>query len=79
MASKKGVVSIGEWIITFILLAIPIVNIIMLFVWSFGADVNQSKKNYAKASLILFAVIIALNVIIFAVSGPSLIIMLRNA
>ena len=71
MATKKGVVSIGEWIITFILLAIPLVNIIMLFVWAFGGGVNLSKKNYAKASLIIFLFFIVLYIIIFAAIGPS--------
>ena len=32
------VISLGEWIITFIVLAIPLVNIIMLFVWGFSSE-----------------------------------------
>lgn len=51
-------ISVGDWIITFIILAIPIVNIIMLFVWAFGDNTHPSKKNFAKAQLIIFVIVI---------------------
>jgi len=70
MGSKKSAISVGEWIVTFIILVIPILNIIMLFVWAFGGGVNLSKKNYAKASLIMIATIILFYIIIFASIGP---------
>ena len=69
MGSKKSAISVGEWIVTFIILAIPIVNIVMLFVWAFGGDANLSKKNYARATLILIAIIIVLYVILFISMG----------
>jgi len=50
------VISLGEWIITFIVLAIPIVNIIMLFVWGFSSATNPSKQNFCRATLILYLV-----------------------
>ncbi|WP_217990660.1 hypothetical protein [Bacillus sp. FJAT-45066] len=46
------VVSIGVWIVVIIVLAIPIINIIALFVLAFGNH-NKNLKNFAKASLIL--------------------------
>lgn len=64
-------VSLGEWIITFIVLAIPIVNLVMLFVWGFGSDVNESKKNYCRASLIILGVVILLWIILAVVIGIS--------
>lgn len=51
-------ISIGDWIVTFIILAIPIVNIIMLFVWAFGSNTQPSKQNFAKANLILMVILI---------------------
>lgn len=54
------VISLGEWIITFIVLAIPIVNIIMLFVWAFSSGTNPSKQNFCKATLIIYLVCIVL-------------------
>ena len=47
--------TIGDWIITFIITYIPLVGLIMLFVWAFGGDTHPSKKTWAQATLILFA------------------------
>lgn len=52
------VISLGEWIITFIVLAIPLVNIVMLFVWAFSSSANPSKQNFCKATLIVYLVAI---------------------
>jgi hypothetical protein len=45
-------VSVGEWMLTMLVCVIPVVNIVMLFVWAFGSNTNASKANWAKASLI---------------------------
>lgn len=45
----------GEWVITHLVLLIPIVNIIMHFVWAFG-DGNISRRNFCRARLLLFAI-----------------------
>lgn len=52
--------SVGAWIITFILTAIPVLNIILLLVWAIGKKTNKSKKTFAAAVLILGAVCIVL-------------------
>lgn len=54
------VISLGEWIITFIVLAIPIVNIVMLFVWAFSSGTNPNKQNFCRAALLLYAVMFLL-------------------
>jgi Na+/phosphate symporter len=53
---NQSVVSIGNWIITLILMAIPVVNLIMLFVWAFGSGTSESKANWAKAILIFYLI-----------------------
>lgn len=55
--------SLGEWVITIILANIPCVNIIMLLVWSFSQGGNTSRKNYARAMLILVIVCFVLSLI----------------
>ncbi len=45
-------VSIGEWVGTMLLMCIPLVNVIMLFIWAFDSSAKLSKSNWAKASLI---------------------------
>ena len=45
-------VSVGEWMITKLILCVPFVGLIMLFVWAFGGGTSISKQNWAKAELI---------------------------
>lgn len=59
--------TIGEWIITFIITYIPLVGIIMLFVWAFGGGAHPSKKTWAQAALIIFAVMIVLSILFFGI------------
>ena len=61
-------VTIGEWIITMIVTAIPIVGIIMLFVWAFGRNTKVSRANYCKAALIMTAIVIALYILIIVIA-----------
>ncbi|AFH50650.1 Hypothetical protein IALB_2947 [Ignavibacterium album JCM 16511] len=56
--------TLGDWLITLLIQAIPLVGFIMLFVWAFGGDTHPSKKTWAQASL-LFALIMLVLVIIF--------------
>ena len=44
--------TIGNWMATQLLMLIPIANIILVFVWAFGSNVNPSKKTYFQAQLI---------------------------
>lgn len=55
--------SVGQYLGMFLLMIIPIVNIILVLVWSFGGSVNPNKKNYARATLVLFAISILLMII----------------
>jgi membrane-associated HD superfamily phosphohydrolase len=64
--------SIGDWIITFIVTAIPLVGFIMLFVWAFGDGTHPSKKTWAQAYLILMVVFIILMIIFFTVFASLL-------
>lgn len=68
---RKETLSVGDWLITLIVTAIPIVNIIMLFVWAFGSGTPTTKANWAKAALILVAIMIVLYIIVFAMFGAA--------
>ena len=56
-------VSMGEWMISMLLMCIPCVNIVLMFVWAFGSHVNKSKSNYFKAALVWTGISLALSVI----------------
>ena len=57
--------SVGAYIGTFILLFIPVVNLILLLVWSFSSGTNRNRKNLARAKLILLLIAVAINVGLF--------------
>ncbi len=63
---RDKVYGLGGWVLTYIVLFIPVVNIIMLFVWAFGKNTNRNKKNWAIATLIAIVIAIILFVIMYA-------------
>jgi len=63
-ASVAPIVSVKEWLITMLIMIIPIVNIVMIFVYAFGGNSNPSKANYFKASLIMACIVIVLYIIL---------------
>lgn len=56
-------VTLGDWIVTMILSGIPIVGLIMILVWAFGGGAKPSKKNYARALIIMALIGIVLGII----------------
>lgn len=44
--------SVGQFMLIELLMMIPLVNLILLFVWGFGGGVNVNRKNYALSKLI---------------------------
>ena len=58
--------SVGEWVITMILLAIPIVGLVMLIYWIVSSTGNLNRRNYCLATLVIIAIGIVIGVI-FAV------------
>ena len=64
--------TLGDWMITFLILfCIPCVNIVMIFIWAFGSDVNPSKKTFFQAYLIIAAVVFAFYILMFAVGAAA--------
>lgn len=67
----KSPMSLKDWIITLLLLIVPCVNIVMLFIWGFSKTGNINRRNFARAELIFYGILIALYLIIFIVFGAS--------
>ncbi|SCW53511.1 hypothetical protein SAMN04487970_101387 [Paenibacillus tianmuensis] len=57
------ILTVKDWLITMLIMIIPLVNLIMLFVWAFGGGENPSKSNYAKATLIWMVIGFALSIV----------------
>lgn len=60
-------VSMKEWLITFLILMVPCVNIVMMFVWAFSSTEKKSKSNFFKVQLILTGIGLALYILFLIV------------
>ncbi len=69
MSNEYRPVSVGNWMLTMVLMSIPIINVILLFVWAFGSNTEISKANWAKAVLMWFLLGFILWVFLFFVFG----------
>jgi hypothetical protein len=63
-------VTVGQWIIQYLLLAIPIFGIIRIFLLAFGNKANPSLKSWAQAGLILILISITLSGLLYFLAGP---------
>lgn len=68
---QKAPMSVSDWFVTIFITAIPLVGLIMLFVWGFGSDTHPGKANWAKATLLWMLVIFGLYFMLFMVIGLS--------
>ncbi len=55
--------SVGGFLGTMIVLCIPIVGIIMFFVWCFGSRVNKNRKNFVRAYFWLLVIGFVLSIV----------------
>ena len=68
-SNNAASVSLGGWLITFLICCIPIVGIVMLFVWSYGntEPIHPSKKTWAQAMLIWLLILTVLYGLFFMI------------
>ncbi|MDD7770731.1 hypothetical protein [Suipraeoptans intestinalis] len=64
--------TVGEWALTILALAIPCVGFILYCVWAFSKTGNINRRNFCRAGLIIYAVCILIYVLIFVVFGAAL-------
>lgn len=69
---NKSVMTMGEWVITLIVMMVPCVNIIMMFIWAFGNG-NENRKNFCRANLIITAVSAVLAFVLYLTVFASII------
>jgi len=54
------VMTMGQWLVSMLLMVIPLVNIILLIVWAVSSVENPNRRNWAKAQLVMMVVVIVL-------------------
>lgn len=69
---SERVITVGEWMMMMLVLCIPLVNIIMMFVWAFGNDGSQTKSNYYKAALIWTGIVTVIYVLFLVIFGAAM-------
>lgn len=83
-ATLKGdphYMTIKDWIITLLLLAIPFANLVLALIWAFGSPSEprfQSRKTFCQGYLILVLIVIAILIIISVVAGVTFLNMFGN-
>ncbi|MCR5609924.1 MAG: hypothetical protein K6G26_12770 [Lachnospiraceae bacterium] len=58
--------TVGQWILTWMVLVIPVVNFIMLIYWSFK-DTNPTRKTFARGTIFWVLVMITLSLVFMVV------------
>ena len=61
--------SVGSWMLTMLLVGIPVFGFIYLLMLAFGSGHSASKRNWAKASLIWAVIGVVLGIVLSAVLG----------
>ena len=65
----EGADSVGSWMLTTFLAAIPLFGLIYLLMLAFGSGHSASKRNWAKATLIWMVIGVVLSIILVVVLG----------
>ncbi len=66
------VVSLGQWMVSMLLMLVPLVNIILLIVWASSSTENPNRKHWAGAQLIFMVISVALYFMMMATFGAAL-------
>lgn len=71
-ARQSTDMSVGAWIGTLILSAIPIVGFICLIVWAVSSSPEKrSRKNWAIAQFTLTLIMVAVTVLVYVITGGA--------
>lgn len=69
---REEVLSIGKYIMLFILGCFPLINLICWIIWLVDSSTNRNIKNFIKAQLILFAIVVVLGIVGVLIFGAGL-------
>ena len=61
-----------KWTLYMFVASLPLVGIIMMFVWAFGNDGNKTRSNWAKGALIYAAIVLVIYILFFMIFGAAL-------
>lgn len=62
-------ITMGQYLIMFLIMCIPIAGIVMLFIWGFGSETGPNKKNFARAYLVMMAIAVGVGIVMSIALG----------
>jgi len=71
LSPQETPVSIGDWVLTLIVLGVPVVNMILYIYWALSDSTPLSKKNYCRACILIVVILSAAGVL-FGVMAAAL-------
>ena len=71
--------SVGSWMITLLLVGIPVVGFIYLLVLALGSGGSPSKRNFARAMFIWQIIGIVATILMFVLFGGAIMAGLQNS
>ncbi|NIP24294.1 MAG: hypothetical protein GWN67_08960 [Phycisphaerae bacterium] len=63
--------TVGDWMLTLLVLAIPVVNLIMYLVWALSGSGNLNRRNFCRASIYWFLIILGIYIFFMALVGVA--------
>lgn len=60
------VMRVRDWLLLFLLLIIPFVNLILMFYWAFSSSGNPNRRSYCRAFLVVFGILIIAQIVMTA-------------
>ena len=69
---RREPMSVGQWLLTSLVMCIPIVNIVMMIVWAVSSTTNINRKNYCIAMIIVWAIMFVLTIVLSVTIGTAL-------
>ena len=66
--SLEAPISIGSWILMFIVQSIPFIGVIMLIIWALDSS-NRTRCNYARAIILMGIIGVLVGVVIISLLG----------
>lgn len=63
---RNGPLTTAEFFAMIMLLGVPILNLVLLVLWSFGSGTNLNRRNLSRAMLILTVIVAVVWVVSFA-------------
>lgn len=61
--------TVGGWMLTLLVLAIPIVNLVMYLVWALSGAGNVNRRNFCRASIYWFLIILGFYISFLLLAG----------